>query len=131
MVLVFCSLTCLSQFSECAHDNQELFHLEPKKNSNLMKIDGSSVRVTPTLKTNGYFVQLLHVSPYKDSITPNLLLAIHKALLTMRTLIPMSNQLSLLFRYRIIYIMQNKNQHIPRQSYSQPVKQHFKSRGQV
>ena len=61
MVRVLFSLTCLSQFSECAHDNQELFHLEPKKNSNLMKIDGSSVRVTLTLKTNGYFVQLLHV----------------------------------------------------------------------
>ena len=32
-----------------------------------MKIDGSSVRVILTLKTNGYFEQLPHVSPYKDS----------------------------------------------------------------
>ena len=98
-----------------------------------MKIDGSSVRVTPTLKTNGYFVQLLHVSPYKDSITPNLLLAIHKALLNNEDTHPYVKPafIAIIFRYRIIYIMQNKNQHIPRQSYSQPVKQHFKSRGQV
>ena len=73
------------------------------KNSNLTENDGSSVQVTLTLMTtgNGYFVQLLPVSPYKDSITPNLFLAIHRVFLTMRTLISMSSHLSLLFHYRI------------------------------
>ena len=84
-----------------------------------MEIDGRSVQVTLTLETNGYFEQLLHVSQNKDSITPNLFLAIHRVFLTMRTLTSMSSHLSLLIF--TAELMQNKNGHLPIQSYSQPV----------
>ena len=84
-----------------------------------MEIDGSSVQVTLTLMTNGYFVQLLHVSPYKDSITPNLFLAIHRVFLTTSG---HSSQCQATFHcYFTTELMQNKNQHLPIQSYSQPV----------
>ena len=103
IVRVFFSLVSHSLVS--VHMTIKNYFILNQKNSKLVETDVSLAQVTLTLKNNEYFVQLLHVSPYKDSITPNLLLAIHKAFLTMSTLIPMSNQLPLLFHYRINYLI--------------------------